>query len=72
MDADQLINIANGIIQGGEVIGGTSQEKITYATLDSKIVTVTSKGVVTAKKKGSGRILVRSGAVAVIVYVTVK
>jgi len=50
----------------------TSQEKITYATLDSKIVTVTSKGVVTAKKKGSGRILVRSGAVAVIVYVTVK
>ena len=45
---------------------------ISWSSSKKSIVTVSSTGKLTAKKKGSGRILVRSGAVAVIVYVTVK
>ena len=50
----------------------TSGEKVTYTTSNKKIATVTSKGKITAKKKGSVNIIVRSGKKAVKIKVTVK
>lgn len=40
----------------------TSQQKITYSSSNKKVATVSSKGVITAKKKGKATITVRSGS----------
>lgn len=50
----------------------TSQQKITYKTSNKKIVTVNSKGEITAKKPGKAKITVQSGKKKVVVTVTVK
>lgn len=49
-----------------------SDEKITYSTSSKKIATVSSKGKITAKKKGTATITVKSGSVSVKCKVTVK
>ena len=50
----------------------TSTEKVTYVTSNKKIATVFSKGVITAKKKGTAKITVRSGKKSYMIKVTVK
>ena len=50
----------------------TSTEKITYKSSNSKIVSVNSKGRITAKKKGKAVITVKSGKKKVKCKVTVK
>ena len=50
----------------------TSKEKITYKSSNSKIATVNSKGQITAKKKGTVTITVKSGSKNVKCKVTVK
>lgn len=50
----------------------TSQEKVTYTTSNKKVATVTKKGVIKAKKKGTATITVKSGKVTKKVKVTVK
>lgn len=50
----------------------TSQEKVTYKSSNKKIATVSSKGVIKGKKKGSTTITVKSGKVVKKVKVTVK
>lgn len=40
----------------------TASDKVTFKSTNKKTATVTSKGVVTAKKKGSAYITVQSGA----------
>ncbi|MBU5479879.1 DUF4430 domain-containing protein [Blautia sp. MSJ-19] len=50
----------------------TSQEKATYTSSNKKIAAVTSKGVITAKKKGTVKITVRSGRKSYVVKVKVR
>lgn len=50
----------------------TSQEKISYSSSNKKIATVSSKGVITARKKGSTTITIKSGKISVKCKVTVK
>ena len=50
----------------------TSLQKITYTSSNSKIVSVTSKGRLKAKKPGKAKITVKSGSKKVTVTVTVK
>ena len=50
----------------------TSQDKITYTTSKNSVATVSSKGVITAKKKGTAKITVKSGKKSYVVTVTVK
>ena len=50
----------------------TSKEKITYTSSNKKVAAVTSKGVVTAKKKGTATITVKSGSKSVKIKITVK
>lgn len=50
----------------------TSKEKVTFASSNKKVATVTSKGVVTAKKKGTAVITVKSGKKSVKIKVRVK
>lgn len=50
----------------------TSKEKVTYKSSNTKIVTVSSKGVIKGKKKGKATITVKSGKKSVKVTVTVK
>ena len=49
-----------------------SDEKITYQSSNRKVATVTSKGKITAKKKGKAVITVKSGKIKVTCTVTVK
>ncbi len=49
----------------------TSVEKVTYTSSNKKIATVTSKGVVKAKKAGTAKITVKSGTKKFVVTVTV-
>ena len=49
-----------------------STEKVTYVSSNSKVATVSAKGVITAKKKGTAVITVRSGSKKVTCKVTVK
>lgn len=49
-----------------------SQEKVTYSSSNKKIATVSSKGVIWAKKKGKAVITVKSGKKKVVCKVTVK
>ena len=50
----------------------TSTEKVTYKSSNSKVATVNSKGQITAKKKGTSTITVKSGSKSVKCKVTVK
>lgn len=50
----------------------TSTQKVTYKTSKKKVATVTSKGVIKAKKKGTAKITVKSGNKKKVVTVTVK
>lgn len=49
----------------------TSQEKVTYTSKNTKVATVSSKGVITAVGPGTTKIVVRSGSKKVTVKVTV-
>lgn len=49
-----------------------STEKVTYVSSNSKVATVSAKGVITAKKKGTAVITVKSGSKKVTCKVTVK
>lgn len=49
-----------------------SQEKVTYSSSDKRIATVSSKGVIQAKKKGKVVITVKSGKKKAVCRVTVK
>ena len=50
----------------------TSQEKISYSSSNKKVATVSSKGVITSRKKGSTTITIKSGKISVKCKVTVK
>lgn len=50
----------------------TSVQKITYVTSNKNIATVSSKGVITAKKAGKVKITVKSGSKKYVITVTVK
>jgi uncharacterized protein YjdB len=50
----------------------TSKQKVTYTSNDKKVATVSSSGKITAKKKGTATITVKSGSKSVKVKVTVK
>lgn len=50
----------------------TSQEKVTYRSSNTKIATVSSKGVITAKAAGTAKITVKSGSKKATVTVKVK
>lgn len=50
----------------------TSKQKITYKSSNSKVASVNSKGQITAKKKGTAVITVKSGSKTVKCKVTVK
>ena len=49
-----------------------SDDKVTYTTSNKKIATVSAKGVVTGKKKGTAYVTIKSGRKKVKVKVTVK
>lgn len=49
----------------------TSQQKVTYSSANKRVATVSSKGVITAKKAGTTKITVKSGSKKVTVKVTV-
>lgn len=49
----------------------TSQEKVTYTSSNKKVATVTSRGVITAKKAGKAKITVKSGKKKAVLTVTV-
>lgn len=50
----------------------TSKEKVTYTSSNKNIATVSTKGVITAKKQGTAKITVKSGSKKQIITVTVK
>ena len=50
----------------------TSQEKIIYSSSNKNVAVVSSRGVITARKKGTARITVRSGKKSYVIKVTVK
>ena len=50
----------------------TSQEKVTYNSSNKKVVTVSKNGTITAKKKGTAKITVRSGRKSYVVKVKVR
>ena len=49
----------------------TSKEKVTYSSSNKKVATVSSKGVIKAKKAGTAKITVKSGKKKVVVTVKV-
>ena len=49
-----------------------SQDKLTFKSSNKKVATVSSKGKITAKKKGTAKITVQSGAKKVVCTVKVK
>ena len=49
----------------------TSQEKVTYASSNKKVASVSSKGVITAKGSGKAKITVKSGSKKAVMTVTV-
>ncbi|MFR5484862.1 MAG: Ig-like domain-containing protein [Blautia massiliensis (ex Durand et al. 2017)] len=50
----------------------TTVERITYRSSNSKVASVNSKGVITARKKGTATITVLSGKKKATVKITVK
>lgn len=55
-----------------KLVPSNSGDKITYSSSNKKVATVSSKGKITAKKKGTAVITVKSGKVSVKCRVTVK
>lgn len=53
------------------VTPATSQEKVSYVSSNKKIATVSAKGIIKAKKKGTVKITVKSGSKKVVVNVKV-
>ncbi len=49
----------------------TSLQKVTYTSSNKKVVTVTKRGVITAKKAGTAKITIKSGSKKAVVTVTV-
>lgn len=76
----QILNVpANKTLKAGKSftlkpqrVPANSTEKVTYKSSNTKIATVSTKGVVKAKKKGTVTITVKSGDVKVRCRVTVK
>ena len=54
------------------VTPSTSQEKVTYTTSNKNIATVTANGIITARKRGTAKITVKSGSKKQIITVIVK
>ena len=50
----------------------TSKQKVTYTSSNKKVATVSAKGVITGKKKGTAKITIKSGSKSVKVTVRVK
>lgn len=50
----------------------TSKQAITYQSSDPSVASVSSKGIITAKKKGTANITVKSGSQKKVITVTVK
>ena len=50
----------------------TSVQKVTYTTSDKTVASVSSKGVITAKKAGKVKITVKAGTKKSVVTITVK
>ena len=50
----------------------TATEKITYSSSKKSVATVSSKGVITAKKKGTSKITVKCNKKKKVITVTVK
>ena len=50
----------------------TSMQKITFSSSNKKVVSVNSKGLIKARKKGKAKITIRSGSKKKVVTVTVK
>ena len=50
----------------------TSQEKVTYTSSNKKVAAVSKNGTITAKKKGTVKITVRSGRKSYVIKVKVK
>ena len=50
----------------------TSLQKITFTSSNKKVATVNSKGVITAKKKGTATITIKSGKKSVKIKIKVK
>ena len=50
----------------------TSKQKVTYSTSNKRIATVSAKGVITAKKKGTVTITVKVGRKSAKVKIKVK
>lgn len=50
----------------------TSQEKITYSSSNKKVATITTKGIITTRKKGTAIITVKSGKIQTKCRITVK
>ena len=55
-----------------KIVPSKSTEKITYTSANKKIVTVTGKGMIKAKKRGKTKIIVKSGKKKKIINITVK
>lgn len=55
-----------------EILPITSLEKVTFTSSNKKVATVTSKGKVTAKKKGTAIITVKAGKIKVKCKITVR
>jgi hypothetical protein len=55
-----------------QLVPVTSQDTISYRSSNKKIATVTSKGVITARKKGTATITVKAGKITVKCRITVK
>ena len=54
------------------VTPSTSQEKVTYTTSNKNIATVTANGIITARKRGTAKITVKSGNKKQLITITVK
>ena len=54
------------------VTPSTSQEKVTYTTSNKNIATVTANGIITARKRGTAKITVKSGSKKQSITITVK
>ena len=61
-----------GKIIKAKIVPSKSTEKITYTSANKKIVTVTGKGMIKAKKRGKTKIIVKSGKKKKIINITVK
>ena len=54
------------------LVPASSTQKVTYKSYNTSVATVSSKGLITAKKAGTAKIAVVSGSIRKVVQVTVK